>query len=127
MGRCNEEKEILFVIEYRERSTTVSGGGPTTYPVIMDTERQQKIQQLCQEALARAAHGRSAYLAEACGNDDSLLTEVTLLLASHLQSRTFVEIPAHQAKIDLRIGGLQISLVIDACANVSSLQRGARQ
>jgi len=93
----------------------------------MDTERQQKIKQLCQEALARAAAERSAYLAEACGNDDSLLTEVTLLLASHLQSRTFVEIPAHQAKIDLRIGGLQSSLVIDACANVSTRPRGARQ
>jgi non-specific serine/threonine protein kinase/serine/threonine-protein kinase len=78
--------------------------------VNMDTERQQKIEQICREALTRSEDERSIYLAEACGDDGSLLTEVTLLVASHLQSRTLLENPAHQAKIDLRIGDLQSSL-----------------
>ena len=44
-------------------------------------ERRQQVETLCHEALERDAAAPSAYLAEACGNDEALRRDVEALLA----------------------------------------------
>ena len=59
----------------------------------------QRLEQVLAEAAARADPGeRAAYLAEACGNDQELRTEVERLLAANEQAGDFLETPVGLAR-----------------------------
>ncbi len=51
----------------------------------MDSRRWERIQEVFDAALARGEAERAAFLAEACGEDAGLLSEVSALLAHHEQ------------------------------------------
>ena len=57
-------------------------------------ERWQQIDELFRSALEREPEVRSAFLDQACAEDDPLRIEVKALIASHDQSESFMEAPA---------------------------------
>ena len=57
----------------------------------MTPERYEQIGHLYQIALERAPIERAAFLAEACGTDEALHSEVISLLAAHEQADGFIE------------------------------------
>lgn len=57
-------------------------------------ERQERIKQLFGEALERDAKDRAAFLAEACGDDLSLHSELESLLGFEAEAANFIETPA---------------------------------
>ena len=59
-------------------------------------ERQERIKQLFGEALERDAKDRAAFLAEACGDDLSLRSELESLLGFEAEAANFIETPAVQ-------------------------------
>ena len=69
----------------------------------LTTGRWQQIESLCHAALARPVAERSAFLAEACGNDAALRGEVESLVARAASAASFLETPA--------AGGAPVSLV----------------
>lgn len=60
----------------------------------MDSERWQRVEQLCQAALEREEGRQAEYLEEACGADEELRREVESLLAHQKQASRFMETPA---------------------------------
>src|SRR4051794_2334015 len=60
----------------------------------MKAERWQKINHLFQTASERPPEERTAYLTEACGQDEDLCREVISLITSHEQAESFIETPA---------------------------------
>jgi eukaryotic-like serine/threonine-protein kinase len=60
----------------------------------MQPERWQQIDQLFHSALAQEPDRRAGFLAQKCGDDESLRNEVEVLLASHEQAENFIETPA---------------------------------
>src|SRR6266446_4030402 len=60
-------------------------------------ERWQRINELFRGALECKPEGRSAFLDQACVEDDPLRIEVETLIASHDQSESFMEAPAFEA------------------------------
>ncbi|MBI1762093.1 MAG: PD40 domain-containing protein [Acidobacteria bacterium] len=61
----------------------------------MNAERWAQIDQLLDEALARAPAERAAWLAQVCGNDAELRAEVASLLVAHEQANAnFLQAPA---------------------------------
>ena len=60
----------------------------------MTPERWQKITAIFEAALQRDDGARSAYVNEACGDDQELRSEVEAMLASHDQASRFIEEPA---------------------------------
>jgi serine/threonine protein kinase len=60
----------------------------------MSSDRWEKIQELLGGALEREPTRRSAFLKEACGNDEALCREVEALLAEHGKAGSFLETPA---------------------------------
>src|SRR5262245_28384804 len=65
----------------------------------MDRGRLQRVEALYNEALSRAAEDRAAFLAEMCGEDESLRVEVEALLTNGASS--FLETPAAAANPSL--------------------------
>jgi Tol biopolymer transport system component/serine/threonine protein kinase len=67
----------------------------------MTPERWQRVKEIFQGALDRAPGERSAFLAGACGKDETLQREVESLIASHEQTGTFIDVPAYEAVAEL--------------------------
>ena len=67
----------------------------------MTPERWQQIDKLFHAALAREADERAAFLAQACGRDESLRNEVESLIASHTRAESFCEMPASDVAAEL--------------------------
>ena len=67
----------------------------------MTPERWERLKAAFHGALDRPASERHAWLARACGDDDTLLREATALLASHDTAAAFLEEPAHIDPADL--------------------------
>ena len=59
----------------------------------MDSARRRRIDDICDAALALAAIDRQAFVASACGNDETLRSEVEALLAHAEQSDGFSNTP----------------------------------
>ena len=62
----------------------------------MTPEHWQRIKTLLQSALEREPGQRSAFLAAACGGDESLRKEVESFIISHEQAGGFIEEPAFE-------------------------------
>src|ERR1700730_5700553 len=63
----------------------------------MTRERWQKVREMFQAALDRAPEERSAFLLNACVEDESLRREVESLLAAHEKDGSFIDSPAYEA------------------------------
>src|SRR3990172_6645696 len=61
---------------------------------IMSSDRWEKIQELYHAALELEPTQRSAFLKEACGDDETVCREVEALLASHGKASSFLQTPA---------------------------------
>ncbi|HYN06179.1 MAG TPA: protein kinase [Vicinamibacterales bacterium] len=59
----------------------------------MSADRWRRVESLCHAALARPAGERDAFLAEVCGDDESLRAEVAALLAGAESAPSFLETP----------------------------------
>ena len=64
--------------------------------ITMTPEHWQHIDKLFHSALERPREERTAYLAEVCGNDEVLRSEVKALIAAHEQSGEFLDAPAFE-------------------------------
>jgi serine/threonine protein kinase/Tol biopolymer transport system component len=60
----------------------------------MSTAHQRTAFRICEAALERPMEARAAYIAEACGDDDTLRREVESLLAQSSRADAFIETPA---------------------------------
>jgi serine/threonine protein kinase/Tfp pilus assembly protein PilF len=69
----------------------------------MKPERWERIDNLLQSALARMPQERSAFLAQACGDDELLRSEVESLIASHDDANNFLETPMSQIAADVLV------------------------
>jgi len=69
----------------------------------MKPERWQQIETLLHSALAHAPEERSAFLVEACEDDDLLRREVESLIATHEQAESFLEAPLSKIATELLI------------------------
>ena len=85
----------------------------------MTPERWQKVKEIFHSAIDRAPGERALFLANACGGDASLRTEVESLIAAHEKDGSFIDAPAYQASaailtsqqelaMDQKIGPYQI-------------------
>src|SRR6266550_8241608 len=63
----------------------------------MTPERWQRIKEIFNSAIQYEPSRRSAFLANACGDDDSLRREVESLIASHAKEGSFIDSPAYEA------------------------------
>jgi len=78
---------------------------------LLDPERWRRTRELLDEALDRPRGERTAFLAQACGTDDSLRREIESLLDAHDAAesadadRRFLETPAEEFAADLLAGG----------------------
>src|SRR5215831_15423229 len=71
----------------------------------MKPERWEQIDRLLQAALALKPQERSAYLVQACADDELLRSEVESLIVSHEDTANFLETPISQLAADLRVPG----------------------
>src|SRR5262245_41827133 len=62
----------------------------------MSPERARKIEDLYHAALERESAQREAFLAQACGDDEALLREVSSLVAAHERAGNFIARDAGQ-------------------------------
>jgi serine/threonine-protein kinase len=63
----------------------------------MSGKRRHDLERICQAALDRDPHARSAFLAEACAGDDALRREVEALLAQEAAAADFMEVAVADA------------------------------
>ena len=63
----------------------------------MSGNRRHNLERICQAALDRDPHARSAFLAEACAGDDALRREVEALLAQEAAAADFMEVAVADA------------------------------
>jgi serine/threonine protein kinase len=71
----------------------------------MKPERWEQIDHLLQSALARMPQERSVFLAQACGDDELLRSEVESLIASHEDANNFLNTPRSQLAADFLVSG----------------------
>jgi serine/threonine protein kinase/Tfp pilus assembly protein PilF len=69
----------------------------------MNAERWQQVNDLFHSAIALAPEERAAFLANACGDDETLCREVKSLLTSHERTKNFIELPAFEAAPELLV------------------------
>jgi serine/threonine protein kinase/Tfp pilus assembly protein PilF len=69
----------------------------------MNAERWQQVNDLFHSAIALAPEERAAFLANACGDDETLCREVKSLLTSHERTENFIELPAFEAAPELLV------------------------
>jgi serine/threonine-protein kinase len=69
--------------------------------MLINPERWHQIESVLQLALERAPDQRSAFLAEACGDDEALRCEVESLIATHEQATSFLETPLSKIATEL--------------------------
>ena len=74
----------------------------------MTPERWQQVKEIFQSALERAPGERSAFLANACGGDESLRKEVESLIASHEKDGSFIDSPAYQGAAEMLEGDQEL-------------------
>jgi serine/threonine-protein kinase len=67
----------------------------------MKTERWQQIDRLLDQALELDLDRRDQFIAEACGDDDSLRRELRSLLAAHGKAEAFIETPPADVAAEL--------------------------
>src|SRR6267142_1892480 len=67
----------------------------------MTPERWEQIDKLFHAALEQECDERAAFLAQACGPDEWLRSEVESLISSHTQSESFCEMPASDVAAEL--------------------------
>jgi non-specific serine/threonine protein kinase len=67
----------------------------------MKAERWKQINDLFQSAVERAPEERTAFLDEACHDDENMRREVESLLASHERAENFIEVPAFEVVPEL--------------------------
>ncbi len=60
----------------------------------MTPEQWHRVKEVFEAALGHAPEERAAFLGQACGDDDSLCSEVKSLLSSYEQEKSFLETPA---------------------------------
>jgi predicted Ser/Thr protein kinase len=77
----------------------------------MDARRWQRIDELFQAAIARAADERRAFLAEACAGDQGLQHQVDRLVRAHECSGRFLESPVATAALRLLASSADSSVV----------------
>ena len=82
-------------------------------------DRWRRIESLCHAALARPASERAAYLADACGDDQTLRDEVASLVSEDDDAGSFLEPPlgavdATSSMIGQRLGAYRIERLIGA-------------
>ena len=70
----------------------------------LTTDRWQQLESLCHAALARPAAERAAFLAGACGGDETLQREVESLVAGAASAASFLEAPVGVATSASLIG-----------------------
>src|SRR5262245_34935191 len=85
----------------------------------MEPERWQRIEQLYHAALEREANEREAFLAEACGGDESLRSAVESLVQCDAQDGRFMEAPALEVAARLQAED-QASEMFDPLAYTNS-------
>jgi serine/threonine protein kinase/Tol biopolymer transport system component len=71
---------------------------------MIQIDRWQQVKELFHSALERETAERSAYVAKACGGDDSLRKEVLSLVASHESGGSFLDAPAYEVAAGLLEG-----------------------
>ena len=71
----------------------------------MQPERWQQIDQLFHSALEQEPNRRAVFLAQKCGGDESLRSEIEALIASHEQAQDFIESPAADVAAELLAKG----------------------
>ncbi|HKY26574.1 MAG TPA: protein kinase [Pyrinomonadaceae bacterium] len=64
-------------------------------------ERWERIKSLFNSALSRPAEERASFLAEVCGNDQSMRDEVESLLSAHEEDEEFLNAPAYQMAAEI--------------------------
>lgn len=74
----------------------------------MTPERWQQVKEIFQSALERAPGERSAFLANACGGDESLRKEVESLIAAHEKDGSFIDSPAYQGAAEMLEGDQEL-------------------
>jgi len=67
----------------------------------MTPERWQQVKEIFHSALRQEPKERSAFLADACGGDESLRKEVESLVSSHEKDGSFIDSPAYEAASEL--------------------------
>jgi eukaryotic-like serine/threonine-protein kinase len=70
---------------------------------VMNAQRWQQVNDLFHSAVERSPQERAAFVDEACHGDESLCREVKSLLASHEQTKNFIESPAFETAPELLI------------------------
>ena len=68
--------------------------------MVMANDRWQQIKEVFHSALEREPGERPAFLAEACGSDESLRREVESLIAAHEKEGSFIDAPAFEMAAD---------------------------
>ena len=89
----------------------------------MTPERWQRIKTLLQTSLETSPAERSAFLAEACGGDDSLLAEVESLIISHERAGSFIEHPAAAVMAESLVGATPASPIGETLGHYQIRQR----
>jgi hypothetical protein len=74
----------------------------------VDPDRWQRAKELFGSALAREPAERSAFLAQACGGDETLREEIESLLAAHEEAGTTAGSSAKDSLSGRRIGPYQL-------------------
>jgi serine/threonine protein kinase len=72
----------------------------------MTSERWQRVEEVFQGALDRPPQARSAFLDEACGDDEELRSEATSLIAAYDEAGDFIEHPAIAQDARVLVGEL---------------------
>jgi serine/threonine-protein kinase len=72
----------------------------------MKGERWQKVEKLFQAAVELEPHEREAFLAAACGGDESLREQVEALLASDRDAGSFIDLPVFERAPELILEGI---------------------
>jgi serine/threonine protein kinase len=67
----------------------------------MTPERWQRVKKIFADALAVGPSLREAFLSEACGDDQTLRSDVEKLIRSHEEAGSFVESPPYEATAEL--------------------------
>ena len=76
-------------------------------PFVINAERYQKIDEIFQAALELSPDQRPSYIREACGDDESLLSEVEYLLASDEDGWELMNTPAFEMAAPLLVADRQ--------------------
>src|ERR1043166_3945076 len=92
----------------------------------MTPERWRQVKEIFQKALDRAPGERSAFVASACGRDESLRHEVESLLASYEKDGTFIDSPAYERAAEAMVekSELKAGQTIGSYEIVSFISRG---